>query len=134
MKVLIPILIGLLVGGCGESKEEQSTETDENSNTPEKPVKELTAEEQKALRDSVVGEYEWKNKFGITIKTVYLDNGIREHYIMPNAGKTEDKWYISKGEIHVKTDSGVIDIYRINTDKSITMIAFIENGNRRDLP
>ena len=36
MKVLIPILIGLLVVGCGQK---QSTNTNENSNIPEKSAK-----------------------------------------------------------------------------------------------
>jgi len=43
MKVLITILIGLLVVGCGKK---QSTNTNESApTTTEKPVKELTAEE-----------------------------------------------------------------------------------------
>ena len=36
MKALIPILIGLLVVGCGEK---QSTNTNDGNNTPEKPAK-----------------------------------------------------------------------------------------------
>ena len=126
MKVLILIFIGLLVGGCGESKEEQSTETDENSNTPEKPVKELTAEEQKALRDSVVGEYEFKH-----LKLVYLENGVSEYYI---DGKKldESKWSIVDGEIHIDPNSRLIAIWRINADKSITSIATILDGKRTE--
>ena len=36
MKVLIPIVIGLLVVGCGKK---QSTNTNEGSNIPTKPAK-----------------------------------------------------------------------------------------------
>ena len=37
MKALIPILIGLLVVGCG--KTEQPTNTNQGNNTPAKPAK-----------------------------------------------------------------------------------------------
>ena len=60
MKVLIPILIGLLVVGCGKK---QSTNT--------KPVKELT------IKD-VVGSYEVDKKG----RTVFLDNGVVETYML----------------------------------------------------
>ena len=60
MKALIPILIGLLVVGCGKK---QSTNT--------KPVKELT------IKD-VVGSYEVDKKG----RTVFLDNGVVENYML----------------------------------------------------
>ena len=65
MKSLIVLVVGLLAVGCGEDKQ---------------PSKELTLEEQKALRDSVVGEYESKPGNGDTFKHVYLENGVYEFY------------------------------------------------------
>ncbi|MDP7010827.1 MAG: hypothetical protein QF685_05565, partial [Verrucomicrobiota bacterium] len=58
MKVLIPILIGLLVVGCGKK---QFTNTNEGNSTPIKTAKKksatpLTPEEQKALREKVIVE------------------------------------------------------------------------------
>jgi len=43
MKVLIPIVIGLLVVGCGKDK--QSTNTNESNNTPVKPAKKKAEKE-----------------------------------------------------------------------------------------
>ena len=103
MKTLIVLVLGLLAVGCAT----------------------LTPEQKKleALRDSVVGEYEWKSKDGNTYKKVFLDNGIEEYYI--NGKKQwELKWSIG----------GFTKIYRINTDKSITMIANIVSGKREDRP
>ena len=142
MKVLISILIGLLVVGCG--KKEKPLEpsqlpaepppansppkpTDQNT-TKAKPVKELTLEEK------VLGEYEHKHENGNTYKIVLLDNGIVEEYT--NGKKqTEGKWSVVRGEIHTKYNySGTIFVYIINTDKSIAQIAAIQNGKRFDLP
>ena len=131
MKVLIPILIGLLVVGCGESKEEQSTETDENSNTPEKPVKELTAEEKK-----VVGTY--SGLYTRDGQTHFRSNGlVFWHYF----GEKEEvgKWSIIGKEVHFRHSFGVlagdVAVYRINKDGSLTNIAYIEkDGKRIDHP
>ena len=105
MKSLIVLVVGLLSVAC------------------------LTTEQkQKTLRDSVVGEYEYKLN-GDTGKQVYLENGIEESY--RNGKKlAESKWSIVDGEIHAKSDSGAINISRINTDKSITYIANIADGKR----
>ena len=51
MKVLIPIVIGLLAVGCGKTEQADANESTPTTNTnkvdgtTEKPVKELTAEE-----------------------------------------------------------------------------------------
>ena len=61
MKVLIPILIGLLVVGCGKQEQTDTNESTPTTNTNKvngttaNPVKVLTAEENK-----VVGTYEIK--------------------------------------------------------------------------
>jgi hypothetical protein len=117
MKSLIVLVVGLLAVGC---------------RTPE--------HKQKDLRDSVVGEYEYKREDGVTTKLVFLENGIREVYVSSprlniNGRKQKDaKWSVVKEEIHVKDDSGFIWVYRINKDKSITAIARIVDGKRTDVP
>ena len=62
MKNLLILITIMLVGGCGKGN--QTADESPKAN----PVKELTPEEQKALRDSVVGEYEFKDEDGDTIK------------------------------------------------------------------
>ena len=140
MKTLIVLVVGFLAVGCGKTEpmgsgNEYNAELAIDQNTTKaEPVKELTPEQkQKALRDSVVGEYESKYENGDTFKHVYLENGVYEFY--SNGKKqVELKWSIIDGEIHVEYSSGGIDIYRINPDKSITSFAGIENGKRKDIP
>ena len=114
MRTLIVLVVGLLAVGC---------------ETPMPEEKKALEQKPKSFRDSVVGEYELKSPSGNTHKYVFLDNGIYEIYI--NGKKDlESKWSIVKGEIHVGNDSGVIIVYRINKDKSITSIASIYDGER----
>jgi len=133
MKSLIVLVGGLLAVGCETPLPQRPIVTLPQESLPPLPVTELTPEQkQKALRDSVVGEYEFKAD-GVTGKQVYLENGIREWY--ENGKKqTENKWSIVNGEIHVEYGSGGIDVHRINPDKSITNIAYIEDGERTDMP
>ena len=130
MKVLIPILIDLLVVGWGEK---QSANTNESNNTKAKPSKELTPEEQKALRESVIGAYEIKYNKDNIHKRVLLENGIVEHHF---DGKKleEQKWVIVNGQIHMILFPEFLDVYRINSDKSITRIADVKEGKRTDYP
>jgi hypothetical protein len=119
MKVLIQIVIGLLVVGCGEVEngayKHRPKQTDTNEPTPTtKPVRELTAEEKK-----VVGTYEGKSSAtrrspsGHTIKRVFLDNGIV--YVYTNGKKEyEGKWEIVDGLIHSEfNSSGLIEMWRV---------------------
>jgi hypothetical protein len=63
---------------------------------------------------------------------VFLENGVKEWY--RNRKKAlERKWTISNGQIHVNS-SGYIQVSRINTDGSITLIAYIRDGKRTDIP
>jgi hypothetical protein len=110
MKVLISIVIGLLVVGCATI-----------------PVEELTPEEKK-----VVGEYE-SIYYGKTYKRVFLKNGIVEWYVNGKK-RAEYKLEIVNGEISAAFGSEYKDIYRINTDRSITHIAYISDGGREDFP
>jgi len=103
-KALIVLMVGLLSVGCGNSAEKK-----------------------------VLGEYEYKDEDGDTLKQVLLDNGIYEHHF--NGEKQlEGKWSISNGKIHIDYDNGYISVIRINEDKSITQIAEIVDGKRRDHP
>ena len=109
-KTLIVLVVGILAVGC------------------------LTSEQkQKALRDSVVGEYEFKYTSGQTHKQVLLDNGVVEGYLDDKKGG-EGKWSIVDGEIHVNHGGGFIRIFRINKDSSLTNIREIDkDGVRTDL-
>jgi len=117
-----------------ETKETPS-KGDDNNSTTARPVKELTAEEKKALRDSIVGEYEFKGE--LTERFVLLDNGIAESSNVGKIDKIEVKWKISKeGEIHTTFSSSkdIITVWRVNKDRSITAIAMIKDGKRSDRP
>jgi len=94
----------------------------------------LTLEEKK-----IVGAYE--GKFGINpndtnpnpTRYVFLDNGVWEWY--ENGRKrTERKWTISNGEIHVVTLPEYAWVHRMNLDNSITWIATIGAGKRNERP
>ncbi len=108
--------------------------TDQNV-TKAEPVRELTPEERqkKALRDSVVGEYEAEID-GDTIKWVFLKNGNFETYT--NSKKREGaKWSIIKeGEIHAVAEDGRIVVLRINVDGSLISIAVIKDKFRIEVP
>ena len=83
---------------------------------------------------SVAGTYGWKED-GNPIKLVLLENGVYEFYFKGNKN-AEAKWSIVNIEIHISFAVlfGRINVYRINQDKSITVIANIDkDGKRRDL-
>ena len=71
MKSLMVLVVGILAVGCL---------------TPEQ-------KQQKALRDSVVGEYEHKRSDGTIVKAVILENGVREWY-ENGENQGESKWSI----------------------------------------
>ena len=110
MKSLIVLVVGLLAVGCL---------------TPE--------QKQKTLRDSVVGEYERKVNTSDGFKRVFLENGIVEDYLNDKRASKE-RWKLVDGKIHRWHRPRLIFIYRINADKSITWIAEIEGGKRKDRP
>ena len=128
MKNLITLIIGLLVVGCGKGGEITIGE-------PPKEEPAMSTDSIKALRDSVVGEYEGKDEDGDTFKLVLLENDVFEYY---NNGKKREgdyKWSISEdGELHVIDEDGDIGVYRINKDGSLTLIARIQEGKREEAP
>ena len=142
MKTLIVLALGLLAVGCGQSdteRLEQENRRIEAQLKNDKLKAEIEAKNKKKkddlLRFSVAGEYEYKRTNGDTYKYVFLDNGIKEWYTNGKKHSIEFKWSIVKEEIHVKHDSGFRDIWRINKDKSITKIAWMnKDGKRTDRP
>ena len=112
-------------GELKAGKETPSKGDDKNSTTAN-PVKKLTLEEK------VVGEYESIYN-GKTYKRVFLKNGIVEWYVNGKK-RAEYKLEIVNEEIHADFGSEYKDIYRINTDRSITHIAYISDGEREDFP
>ena len=128
MKVLIPILIGLLVVGCGEM---QSTNTNEGNNTPAKPVKELT------LKEKVVGFYEGRsNQDTNRLRLVLWENGEVESYRNGKKRFTAN-WQINKnGELNVEVkekSEEVLYAFRINSDGSLTGTTATMDGNQKVL-
>ena len=128
MKSLIVLVVGLLSVGCGKTEpmgsgNEYNAELAIDQNTTKaKPVRELTLEEK------VVGEYEFRDRWN-TYKYILLYDGYYDYY--RNGKKTGGSiWTIANGEIHVNYDSGVIGIYRLNPDKSITYIGTIRDNKR----
>ena len=135
--MLVAILIGLLVVGCGNN--EQTSNTNDGNSAPEKYAKKLTAEEE-ALRDSVVGTYEIK-KHGYTFKYVLLKSGAFEGYRIDGKAVEQtfdSEWEIVDGEIHVWAVSIRQIVYEVNEDGSITYVADIwkdgQDKKRIDLP
>ena len=107
MRILIPIVIGLLAVSC--------------ASTP--------------TMKGVAGTYERKDKDGDTFRVVLLENGIVEDYKNGKKEEKEWKWEISKeGELYFIYEDVNIGVYRINKDGSITVIADILHGKRTDIP
>lgn len=118
MKMLIPIVIGLLLVGCGAPADNTTKPT---------PQMGLT------LSEKVVGTYEIKEG-GETYRAVFLANGFVEDYENGKKLENKSKWKIAKGELHVTDGSSTISAARINKDGSITWIANLEDGKRTDFP
>ena len=119
MKMLIPIVIGLLLVGCGAPADNTTKPT---------PQMGLT------LSEKVVGTYEIKEG-GETYRAVFLANGFVEDYENGKKLENKSKWKIAKGELHVTDGSSTISAARINKDGSITHIAYInKDGKREDVP
>ena len=135
----IPLIIGLLVVGCGQDKDDggdsgSGGDGGDSGSGAGESLKELTPEEKKAI-----GTYELK-QYGSTFKGVFLENGVYEDYV-DGSKKAELKWKIStEGEIHIDFSGNVLGVrffrvYRINKDGSITDIADIDkDGQRTEIP
>ena len=127
MRTLILLVVGLLAVGCG--KEEQADTNESTPTTTAKPVKELTLEEK------VVGEYEFKDDKDTRFRMRVLENGVLESNIKDKQREEDFKWSISEdGELHVEAGDGIILVFRINKDGSITAVAGIDKDGRDDKP
>ena len=123
----ITLIIGLLVVGCG--KQEQTNTNESTPTTTAKPVKELTLEEK------VVGEYEFKDDKDTRFRMRVLENGVLKSNIIDKQREEDFKWSISEdGELHVEAGDGIILVFRINKDGSITAVAGIDKDGRDDKP
>ena len=101
-------------------------------NNATKPVRKLTAEEEKVL-----GVYTRNNHAGTIYKSVFLDNRMKEFYVNGKKRAGEGKWELVDGELHFeqKDGRGRIGIKRINEDGSLTGIAYVtKDGKRVDKP
>ena len=137
MKVLIPILIGLLVLGCGEK---QSTNPNEGNTTPAKTAKQNVEEtpsintavepaKKLSLREKLVGSYEC-NFDGIASKLVFPENGKVKTFT--NGLKIdEETWNISGTEVHIG-EGNPMDVYKIESNGDLTFIATIADGKRKE--
>ena len=87
----------------------------------------------KPTMKSVSGTYELK-KDGNTFRLVLLKNGIVEYHFNGEKLATDsEEWKISKkGELYVTASNGDAGVYRINKDRSITIISEIYGGKRTD--
>ena len=131
MKVLIPIVIGLLVVGCGK-----------NNNSAKNPAKGLTIE-------NLSGVYE-REVDGMLFKLVIDKSGSFKDYFqnlfddlsgstfMEQAG---GNCKIVEKEVHFHyqapvdlAESGHVNVFRVQQDGSLALIAGIANGKRHDLP
>ena len=93
------------------------------------PIKKLTLEEK------VVGEYEFKDDKDTRFRMRVLENGVLESNIKDKQREGDFKWSISEdGELHVEAGDGIILVFRINKDGSITAVAGIDKYGRDDKP
>jgi len=88
----------------------------------------------KALSEKVVGTYQIKLPNGLFTLTL-LKDGTSLHVKLDNSGEEESgtgKWKIEDGNLVTVGDEGA-GIMKINPDGSLTMIATIEKGVRKNL-
>ncbi len=104
MKLLIPILIGLLVVGCGK--------------------KEPTME------DKIVGTYEARFD-GLNAKVILLENGKGEYYFDGKETGMLKGWKLVENEVHFKL-GGAVSVYKIETNGDLTETGNITNGKREE--
>ena len=137
MKVLIPILIGLLVVGCGKEAPPAypdtgdtgyDTENPQNETPPTKPTK--VAVENKKLKEEIIGAYESGTPYG-AFSYVFRSNGMVSYY--HDGNRIDDfKWSIVGNEIHTVIDNKLNQgyIYIKNPDNGLTQIAAFDKGER----
>ena len=82
---------------------------------------------------SVAGTYERKDGDSDHNRRVFLDNGVAEYYVN-DIKQRDDRWKITKnGELHIER-VGWVSVFSINKNGSLTSIATIDGGKRKDVP
>ena len=95
-------------------------------------------EKQELTKEDVVGTYERKG--ALTVRYIFLDNGVAEHYVNGKKQKEEFKWTMvdnslserNKSEVHVEHKNGNVTVYIIKSDDNLAWIATIRDGKRTD--
>ena len=127
MKVLIPILIGLLVAGCEENNQsakeppKASPSDGEEDNSTKAVGKKLTVEEK------VVGIYEMNGK-----RVELLENGRIKAAHLSNVRNEEITWNTTGKEVHIDDKSFGGVVHKIEANGDLTEIAKIEDGKRTE--
>ena len=122
MKTLIPILIGLLVVGCGKIMQ----------TAIEEPVMDLS------IKEEVGGTYELKSStrhLGKMVRFVFADNGAVEEFVNGEKDSEYDLGGMRPEVSIMHTVNKGILFFRKNPDGSLTHISNHDNnGTRIDLP
>ena len=134
MKTLIPILIGILVVGCGKEAEPpgdvtipdtaKATTPPDKAEPPSNTGKELQPED-------VIGSYE-AGLGGITFRFVLLESGVVENYFNGQKEPEDAKWKIQGVEVHIEKgkSDGTVIVNKIEPNGDFTVFARIRNGKR----
>jgi len=109
MRTLIPILISLLIVGCG---------------------KKTSKPEEVALRDKVIGAYK---DLGKDDRLILQKGGVVEFW---EGGKkdAEGTWAIKNGEIYVVHPEKENGYLKLDDEGNLTLVAIEEKSKRRELP
>ena len=148
MKVLISILIGFLVVGCGKNEQpkekadsEITSRVDDKNSARAKPSKELKKEDLVGTYEGKIeddterwifhgsGEFEWSSsdkRYERSLEDVLGDPPHGRWTVAQNR-EVHLKWYGTP-----KTSGEEIMVFSINTDGSITHVADISDGDRQD--
>ena len=85
----------------------------------------------KSLKEKVANTYEAKID-GDAIRMVLQDTGVVDEYVNDKPG-IKYKWEIMGKEVHIEDNYGGVTITRINADRSLTVIAVINDGKREEV-
>lgn len=85
----------------------------------------------KSLKEKVADTYEAKIE-GDVIRMVLQDNGVVDEYVNDQPG-IKYKWEILGKEVHIGDNYGGVTIARVNADRSLTVIAVINDGKREEV-
>ena len=90
--------------------------------------KTLSPEKQK-----IVGTYEG-NLSNNHYKFIFDEDGKVELFQNQKKEDEDGSWSITNGEVQVKDPTGDILVFETGSNGNLTMIALIENGNRKNAP